>query len=172
MPLESDRSAFVMPPKEHRYAITLEWTGNAGSGTSSYREYGRAHEIRGVGKPAIAGSSDPAFQGDATCWNPEELLVASLAACHQLWYLHLCAEAGIMVTAYEDHAEGVMSEEAGGAGQFSQVILRPHVTVAEGSETARAFGLHHAANAKCFIARSMNFPVLHEPRVTVGKPAQ
>lgn len=124
-----------------------------------------------AGKPTIAGSSDPHFRGDVDRWNPEELLVASLSACHQLWYLHLCSDAGIAVTAYEDHAEGIMIEEAGGTGRFSQVVLRPQVTLANGSDAAKALSLHHAAGRKCFIARSVNFPVPHEPRVTVAARA-
>ena len=47
----------------------------------------------------IAGSADPAFRGDRTRYNPEDLLVASLAACHMLWYLHLAADAGVVVVA-------------------------------------------------------------------------
>lgn len=157
--------------KEHRYRVRLDWTGNAGTGTSSYRAYRRDHVLSVEGKPALKGSSDPSFRGDPARWNPEELLVASLSACHQLWYLHLCAAAGIVVTAYADHAEGVMIEAADGAGQFSGVVLRPEVTVAAGADAERARALHHEANAMCFIARSVNFPVTHEPvvRVEVGE---
>jgi len=89
--------------KTHRYAVVVKWTGNTGTGTSGYRNYERRHEILAEGrKPLIPGSSDPAFRGDPTRWNPEELLVASLSACHKLWYLHLCAAAGIIVLAYID----------------------------------------------------------------------
>src|SRR5687767_11345840 len=111
-----------MASREHRYAVTVEWTGNLGSGTSAYRAYARDHEIRASGKPAIPGSSDPAFRGDPARWNPEELLVGALAACHKLWYLHLCAEAGIVVTSYVDRAEGVMVEEADGSGRFTGAV--------------------------------------------------
>lgn len=157
-----------MASKEHRYEVDLEWTGNLGSGTSSYRAYARDHEIRGPGKSAIAGSSDPAFRGDAARWNPEELLVASLAACHQLAYLHLCTNAGIVVIAYEDRPQGIMAENADGGGRFTQVVLRPRVTVQPGSDVAKALQLHHEAGNKCFIAASVNFPVLHEPEVVQG----
>ena len=153
--------------KTHHYSVLVEWTGNTGTGTSSYRSYERRHEISaGTAKPVIPGSSDPAFRGDPARWNPEELLVASLSACHKLWYLHLCAEAGIVVLAYIDHAEGVMEETPDGAGSFRRVILRPKVTVAAGSDTAKARELHEAAHAKCFIARSVNFPVEHKPEIT------
>jgi organic hydroperoxide reductase OsmC/OhrA len=149
----------------HRYKISLEWTGNLGTGTSAYTEYDRTHDLTASGKPSIAGSSDPSFQGDAQRWSPEELLVASLAACHQLWYLHLCADAGIVVTAYRNTPCGEMSVERGGEGQFGSVILRPVVEVAAGSDVALALALHDAAAEKCFIARSVNFPVRHEPQI-------
>ena len=152
--------------KTHRYAVTVQWTGNTGTGTSGYRSYERRHEISaGAQKPSIPGSSDPAFRGDAARWNPEELLVASLSACHKLWYLHLCADAGIVVVDYIDHAEGVMEETSDGSGQFQRVTLHPLVTVAPGSDMAKARELHEAAHAKCFIARSVNFPVEHEPEI-------
>jgi len=151
--------------KLHRYAVTVTWTGNKGTGTSGYKAYERAHEISaGAQKPVIPGSSDPSFRGDAARWNPEELLVASLSACHKLWYLHLCAEAKIVVTSYIDHAEGFMEESPDGAGQFQRVVLRPEVTLAPGSDIGKAEELHEAAHSKCFIARSVNFPVEHEPK--------
>ena len=156
-----------MAGTEHRYAVELRWTGNDGSGTRSYRSYRRAHALHVPGKPVIAGSADPGFRGDADRWNPEELLVASLCACHQLWYLHLCADAGIVVTAYEDRAEGVMLETADGGGQFSRVVLRPKVTLAPGGDAAEAMRLHGEAAAKCFIARSVNFTVSHDAAIVV-----
>ncbi|MBZ4418385.1 OsmC family protein [Myxococcus sp. RHSTA-1-4] len=157
-----------MAGKEHRYAVTVEWTGNRGEGTSSYKRYERAHELRAEGKPTIPGSSDPAFRGDPARWNPEELLVASLSACHKLWYLHLCATAGVVVTDYVDDAEGVMAEEADGGGRFVRVVLRPRVTITAGSDRDKAQALHHEAHALCFIARSVSFPVTHEPTTLVA----
>lgn len=153
-------------PKTHHYAVSVKWTGNTGTGTSGYRNYERRHEISAeTPKPPIPGSSDPAFRGDPARWNPEELLVAALSACHKLWYLHLCADAGIVVTAYVDHAEGFMEETADGSGRFQRVILRPKVTLLPGSDLAKAQELHRTAHAKCFIANSVNFPVEHEPEV-------
>jgi organic hydroperoxide reductase OsmC/OhrA len=151
--------------KAHHYTVTVEWTGNTGTGTSTYRSYERQHEIQAAGKPAIAASSDPAFRGDAARWNPEELLVAALSSCHKLSYLHLCAVAGVVVVAYVDHAEGVMRETPDGAGQFERVVLHPKVTITGASDAAKARELHHEAHAKCFIARSVNFPVENEPEI-------
>jgi organic hydroperoxide reductase OsmC/OhrA len=155
--------------REHRYRVTVTWSGNTGTGTATYRGYERRHEIAAPDspKPDIPGSSDPNFRGDAARWNPEELLVASLSACHQLWYLHLCADSGVIVTGYVDRAEAMMTEAADGSGHFTRVVLRPEVTVAPGTDVERAYALHDRAHAMCFIARSMNFPVEHEPETRV-----
>lgn len=151
----------------HTYDTHLVWTGNRGEGTSGYRAYDRAHEITVPGKPYIPGSSDPAFRGDRTRYNPEELLVASLSACHMLWYLHLCADAGISVTSYTDDAHGSVAQTPDGGGQFTDVVLRPVVRVAAGGDTNLATSLHERAHELCFIARSVNFPVRCEPRIEV-----
>jgi organic hydroperoxide reductase OsmC/OhrA len=147
----------------HLYRLKLRWAGNEGSGTASYRGYARDHAIEAPGKPPIAGSADPAFRGDPTRWNPEELLLASVSACHQLWYLHLCAAAGIVVTAYVDEPEATMTEDADGGGRFSRILLRPCVTLADAADEPRARALHADANARCFIANTLNLPVEHCP---------
>ena len=153
--------------KTHMYRAVVEWTGNQGTGTSGYKAYSRAHDIGvpGTGKPVIPGSADPAFRGDAARWSPEDLLVASISACHKLWYLHLCAVAGVIVTAYRDEATGTMEEEPGGAGRFTEVVLHPAVTIAAGSDAGTALALHEKAHALCFIANSVNFPVRCEPDI-------
>lgn len=147
-----------MAEKMHSYHINLRWTGNTGTGTSGYRAYERAHEISLPDKAPILGSSDPAFRGDAARYNPEELLVGSLSACHMLWYLHLCADHGIVVTAYEDRAQGTMLETHTGGGHFAEVVLYPVVTINAGDQELAA-QLHARAHELCFIANSMNFPV-------------
>jgi organic hydroperoxide reductase OsmC/OhrA len=154
--------------REHRYAVSLTWSGNLGSGTSGYRDYSRSYEIGADGKPAIQGSADPAFRGDRSRWNPEELLVASLSACHKLSYLYLAAEARIIVTAYVDRAEGVMEVGRDGVGRFKSAVLHPTVTVAAGSDVERARTLHKPAHEMCFIANSVNFPVECEPEIVVA----
>ncbi|MDE1146607.1 MAG: OsmC family protein [Azospirillaceae bacterium] len=161
-----------MAGKQHTYRVTVTWTGNRGQGTANYRAYGRDHDIQAAGKPVIPGSADPAFLGDATRYNPEETLVASLSACHKLWYLHLAAEAGLVVTAYQDAAEGTMAETADGNGRFTQVTLRPTVTLdangRAGADVALAQALHDKAHHFCFIANSVNFPVVTQGTVVVA----
>ena len=154
--------------KTHRYRADVVWTGNLGAGTKSYGAYERRYEIRCTGKAPIMGSSDPAFRGDRRLHNPEELLAASVSACHMLWYLHLAASAGVVVTAYEDSVEGTMMEDADGSGRFTAMLLRPRVSLAAGADAALAQRLHEAAHAKCFIANSVNFPIRVEPTITVA----
>lgn len=159
-------------PKQHTYQIHTTWTGNTGRGTADYRAYSRDHELTGPGKSAsIMGCSDPAFRGDPSRYNPEELLVASLSACHMLWVLHLGAEAGIVITSYSDDANGTMIETEDGGGQFTRVILRPKMTITDPSRVPEAIELHKRAHQLCFIARSVNFPVEHDAQVFVAMTA-
>ena len=148
---------------EHNYKLTVKWTGNKGTGTSGYSAFERNHSILVDHKVEIAGSSDPAFRGDKTKHNPEELLLASVSSCHMLWYLHLCAIAGVIVTGYIDNATGIMIETPDGGGKFTAITLYPTVTVTARSMTEKANELHKKANELCFIANSLNFPVFHKP---------
>ena len=155
-----------MTTREHRYLVNLTWTG--ASGTVPFRNHRRDYVLTAPNKPPIEGSSDSVFRGDRARWNPEDLLVAALSACHQLWYLGLCAAAGIEVLAYQDSAEGTMTEDTpGGAGRFTEVVLRPRVVLAAGADRAKAEALHQVAHEHCFVARSVNFPVRHLPSVSV-----
>ena len=155
-----------MTGRLHRYRVDVEWAGNRGSGTDGYRNYGREHVIRIDGKPDIAGSSDPVFRGDPAKHNPEDMLVAALSTCHMLAYLHVATLAGVVVTAYADAAEGTM-EIVGNGGHFTEVVLRPVVTITDTSDAAQAEAAHEAAHHACFIASSVNFPVRCEPRIVV-----
>ncbi len=157
-------------PRErtHEYRISSRWTGNLGTGTSAYTAYSRNHEWTGEGKTApIPGSSDPAFRGDAARYNPEELLVAALANCHMLWVLHLCADAGIIVTEYADDARGEMVEHADGSGEMTLVVLRPRMGIKDPARAAEIPAIHDRAHAVCCLARSVSFPVRHEPVVLI-----
>lgn len=156
-----------MVDRIHQYAVEVVWTGNRGEGTRDYQAYGRDHEIIVEGRPSIPGSSDPAFRGDPSRHNPEVLLVAALSACHMLWYLHFCADLGIVVTAYRDAARGVMQEGSSGSGRFAEVVLRPTVVIESGGSVDVALNLHARAHEFCFIANSVNFPVLCEAAVDV-----
>jgi organic hydroperoxide reductase OsmC/OhrA len=152
---------------QHNYKLTVKWTGNTGTGTSGYKEYERSHSIFIENKVEIAGSSDPAFRGDKTKHNPEDLLVASVSSCHMLWYLHLCAVAGVIVTDYTDNATGIMIETSNAAGKFTEITLHPTVTVTNPSMIEKANELHKKANELCFVANSLNFPVHHKPTCEV-----
>jgi organic hydroperoxide reductase OsmC/OhrA len=152
----------------HAYAVGLTWTGNTGAGTASYRSYRRTCEVSAAGKPAIAGSSDPHFRGDADRWNPEELLVAALSQCHLLSFLHAATTAGVVVVDYSDAATGTMAT-AGDGGRMTGVVLHPVVTVAAAEMAGRCAELHERAHANCFIANSVSFPVTHEPVVRVAQ---
>jgi organic hydroperoxide reductase OsmC/OhrA len=156
-----------MAAKTHLYRATVAWTGAAGGPTENYDSYSRDYDIRMEGKPALPGSADPGFRGDPARHNPEDLLVGALSSCHMLWYLHLCSAKGVKVVAYEDAAEGAMVEEPGN-GRFTEVVLKPVVTITPDSDAERARSLHSRAHDECFIANSVNFPVRCEPDIRVA----
>jgi organic hydroperoxide reductase OsmC/OhrA len=153
--------------RQHRYTVTVEWTGNRGEGTSSYRSYDRDHEVRAEHATTIAGSSDPAFRGNPSRWNPEQLLVAAASQCHMLSYLHHAAVNGISVVAYVDHPTAVMTEDGAGGGAFTEITLHPLVTITDPIQVELAERLHHDANRTCFVASSLALPVAHQARTLV-----
>ncbi len=148
--------------KHHHYEATITWTGNQGEGTKDARSYERDHIISVIGKPEIPGTSEVSMLGNKVRYNPEELLLASLSACHMLWYLYLCAQAGVVVTAYVDAATGTMQSETDG-GHFTEVVLHPTITIETPAPEEKLNALQHQANQLCFIANSCNFPVRHQP---------
>lgn len=154
---------------KHEYEARLAWEGNLGTGTSSYPGYGRSYRIEIGDKPSLAGSADAAFRGDPDRYNPEDLLVSAITACHMLAYLALCARQGICVTAYEDRAVGTMVLYANGGGRFTEVKLNPVVTVAADADAALAERLHGRAHDVCFIANSCAMPISCRPEIRVEK---
>lgn len=149
--------------KEHNYQVTVEWTGNQGSGTRNYRSYSRDHLITAPDKElTISGSSDPAFRGDPQRYNPEELFLSSISSCHMLWYLHLCATHKIVVISYIDQPIGIMQETANGSGKFNSVVLHPEIMITHSASIDLAQELHKQAHELCFIANSCNFPITHQ----------
>lgn len=154
---------------EHHFECRLVWTGADKGSTENYATYSRDCVAELPGKPLIPMSSAGAFRGDPARANPEDLLVASLAACHFLSYAALCARKGVRMVAYEDDAIGKM-ERGEKTFHFTDVLLRPRVTITPESDAALARDLHHRAHEECFIAASVNFPVRNEPTIIVASP--
>ncbi|MCW2497242.1 OsmC family protein [Jatrophihabitans sp.] len=152
----------------HSYRVTVEWTGNRGDGTATYRSYGREHDITADGPSPIAGSADRTFRGDPARWNPEQLLLAAASQCHMLSYLHQAASNGVVVVAYRDEPVAVMTEDGAGGGRFTEIVLHPEVTISAGSDPELALVLHEPAGRACFIANSLNLPVQHRVRTVVA----
>jgi organic hydroperoxide reductase OsmC/OhrA len=152
--------------KQHSYKAEIKWTGNLGTGTSEYTAYSRNYEVSGDnGREIIKASADPVYRGEASRYNPEELLLAAIAGCHMLWYLHLCADAGVTVVDYKDEASGILTETDDGNGKFSEATITPRVTITKASDAESAEKLHEKAHEFCFIANSLNFPVRCEPTI-------
>lgn len=154
---------------EHEYRVDLTWTGNRGTGTSGYRDYDRAVTLSGTAKPDLLASADPHFRGDGTRWNPEELLLAALAECHLLSYLHAAVSTGVIVVDYSDEATAAMTTH-GNSGRITSATLRPRVTVADPAMVDAARAAHALAHQWCFIANSVAFEVHLEPETLIAHP--
>ncbi len=113
----------------------------------------RAHAVR-IGGQSMDGSCSPQWGGDPAAADPEGLFVASLSACHMLWFLDLARQERLRVTSYEDHAEGTMDEV-----RFTHVALRPRVVFEGDVDDETVARLHQAAHERCFIANTVNCPV-------------
>jgi len=158
-----------MSLKKHEYTACIEWTGNTGEGTRTYKSYERSWQLCTQNKPVVACSNDPVLGGDPGKHNPEDMLVASVASCHMLWYLHLCSVAGIGVISYQDNPLAIGEMQPSGAGRFVSITLRPIITITRVSDQTKAVSIHDDIHEYCFIARSINFPVNIEANVVLGR---
>jgi organic hydroperoxide reductase OsmC/OhrA len=146
----------------HRYTAVTRWEGSTGVG---YESYGRVHEV--AVPPAEAGltlSSDPAFRGDPTRPNPEQLLLASASSCQLLSFLAVAARARLDVVAYVDEASAVMPEDDEPV-RITRIDLRPRITVRGEVAIARIEHLVEVAHRECFIANSLTCEMVIEPTI-------
>jgi organic hydroperoxide reductase OsmC/OhrA len=149
----------------HQYHLNIQWTGNLGKGTVAADQYSRNHRLNIENKISIQCSSDTIFRGDGSLHNPEDFFLYSIASCHMLWYLHLCADAGVIVETYEDNPIGVLDLSPGKKAAFTKITLRPNIGIRDAAMIEKAISLHHAAHEKCFISNSVNCEIVIEPNI-------
>jgi len=144
----------------------IQWTGNTGTGTSSYQGYLRTWDIAVPGKPIVHCSNDPHLGGDPSLMNPEDLLLSAVSACHMLWYLHFASENNVVVESYIDKPKGLGETERSGRGRFLSIELSPSITLANDADLQLAESLHERVHDYCFIARSLSCPVYCRPQIS------
>lgn len=145
--------------RQHTFSANIQWTGNLGTGTSAYTEYSRNHTLSAEGKAPLACSSAPEFRGDGAIYNPEDMLLYSVSSCHMLWFLHCCADAGVIVTAYTDNPQGTLVIDSNGIGKFTEITLHPVVSIQNQVDELQLSKLHEKAHKHCFIANSLSCKV-------------
>ena len=141
---------------EHKYQLKLNWTG--GSEIDAIQN-DRMYEVLIDRKPTIYGSADKPFFGDPEKYNPEDLLLAALSACHMMSFMYVCRKLGIKVYHYEDHATGLLKINQDGTGQFEFAELKPKVKADHMPDGMIFKELNSRAAKLCFIKRSINFTV-------------
>ena len=155
-----------MNGKEQVFKASLAWQPMGKK--FSYKEYSRFYLVRSEGKADFMATAAPEYFGSKYHYNPEDMLVVALSACHMLTYLAFAANSKIEVLSYEDDASGTLAEE-GKVVKFKEVILRPKIKITAASDKNKAAELHDKAHHGCFIANSVNFAVKVEPVFEVGE---
>ena len=156
----------------HSFESRLRWPADLTQPLPPDPAFSRNSLLGATGKAEVAASAPAVFGGDVAGYNPEELLLMSLSQCHMLTFLAIAAKKRMAILAYEDRATGTLGmgepgTKSGPPGKMSmqEVVLRPRVTVARGTDLADAMAIHEKAHANCFIANSVNFPVRHEVQI-------
>jgi len=143
----------------------VEWTRGDGDFLSG--RYSRAHTITFDGGISVPGSSSPSVVpvplSVEAAVDPEEMFIASLSACHMLWFLDFARCSGADVASYIDQADGELTKEADGRTWVSKVTLRPDARFAAPVSPERLEDLHHQAHLACFIANSVRTDIVIEP---------
>ena len=140
----------------HQYQLKLTWTGNREEDTI---KNDRVYEVQIKGKPIIKGSADTPFYGDPEKYNPEDLLMTALSACHMMSFFYICRKRGINILSYKDEAEGVLRLNPDGSGQFDKAPLKLQVSVEIWPDDVSFDEVNKQASKLCFIKNSINFPV-------------
>ena len=148
----------------------VEWTLRPGDDFAA-GHYSRGHTISFDGGISLPGSASPSavkapWSVEAAA-DPEEMLVASIAACHMLWFLDFAKHAGVVVSRYRDEPIGKMGKMPSGRIGVYDCLLQPQVEAAliDGSPVGPALmaELHHKAHDACNIANSVITNVRVEP---------
>ena len=150
---------------EHR--ATIEWQL---AGDFKYEIYSRSHVVDFGGGLRVPGNAAPEnipkTAAGAPGVDPEQAFVASVSACHMLWFLHLACDRKFVVERYRDEAVGVLETNAEGKEAITRVTLRPMVSFRGTPPSAEQFArLHEKAHERCFIANSIKSEIILEPRI-------
>jgi organic hydroperoxide reductase OsmC/OhrA len=144
----------------------LEWRRNGQPFEPS--KFNRAHRIDFEPSVATEGNAAPENLPPGAPHSPgadpEQLFVASLSACHMLWFVGLASVRKLTINSYVDDAEGVLEKNAEGRTAMTRVTLRPAVEFKVPPPPQVLAELHHKAHEKCFIANSVRTEVIIEPR--------
>ncbi|MET0546006.1 MAG: OsmC family protein [Caulobacterales bacterium] len=148
-----------------KHIARIEWS--RGEAAFADGRYSRGHTISFDGGVSIAASSSPSVipapLSVVEAADPEELLIASLSSCHMLTFLDLARRAGFIIDRYEDNAEGTLGKNEAGRFCITSVTLKPQITYSGAAPSPEQLhDLHHKAHELCFIANSVNCPVIVE----------
>jgi peroxiredoxin-like protein len=143
-------------PTSYSFRLDAQWTG------------GRRGVVENeLQVPAIRFSAPPEFQGEAGFWTPEHFLLAAVASCFVTTF-HAIAEISRFDPAeLKLTAEGTIEKAESGL-QFTQITLKPLLTVARASDQERGARLLEKTEHSCLVSRSLKARVLMQPQIEVA----
>jgi organic hydroperoxide reductase OsmC/OhrA len=146
------------------HSAAISWRSDGGFADNNYS---RRHLWRFDGGAEVIASASPDVvpvpRSDPAGVDPEEALVASAASCHMLWFLDLARQAGLVVESYADEAVAEMGRVGPGKIGITRITLRPRIAFAGAAPDQAAIDrLHHEAHERCFIANTLNCPIVVE----------
>jgi organic hydroperoxide reductase OsmC/OhrA len=149
------------------YRATADWSLAEPAEDFLKGRYGRGHTVvfgSGVEVPGTASAHVVGNRWAAPLSvDPEEMLVASIAQCHMLSFLHVAREDGFVATRYRDEAVGEMTRRDDGEMWVSKVTLQPQIGYEGRRPTAdESAQMHRRAHHVCFIANSVKTEIVVE----------
>lgn len=144
-----------MKPLPHRYEVHLAG-GPDGYATSSAQ-----------GLPDLRCAPPLDFDGPGDAWSPEHLLMSAVTTCFLFTLRSVAKLSKVQFKALELSAEGLL-ERKEGVTRFTEIILRPKLTVAQGTDRAQALRVMEKAEKACLISASLSTPIRLEPEVLMA----
>jgi len=110
--------------------------------------------VSSPGTPDLATTAPPQFDGPEGFWSPETLLTAAVANCFILTFRAVSRAARLEWLRLECRVEAVL-DKVEGVTQFSRFETLATLTIARGTDPAKANQLLQKAEHNCLVANSL-----------------
>lgn len=139
----------------HSYRVVAWWT----SGKTGLAKTDSAPN-------AIHFTAPPEFGGMEGRWTPENLLLCSIAGCYTTTFRAIAEYSKFEYSDLEVAVEGTIQKVESGYA-FTEITIRPSLSMHDEQEQARGLRLLHKAKSLCLVTRAISVPQSFEPHIQV-----